>query len=148
MNGAPGLMVVELVLRATNDDILDKMRVMRQVRTDHSYSNVVCVVSGFGDDPRELFDVPEVRGLCRRLMTLGFGSYLDPTTTLAVATPGLTGTWGAFEIWMCGEGKLGPNLAKRMNRDRKYARTVLADWRAMLDQQNAVADAAIGPSPE
>ena len=145
----PGVMVVDLGLDASNDDIRDKMRLMRQARIDRTYSNIVCVVRGFDSDARELFDIPEVRAFCRRLMTLGFASYLDGATTLTGAGPAsLREAWGAFEVWMTAEGKLGANLAKRMNRDRKYANTVLDDWKAMLTQQNAIADAALGSSPE
>lgn len=141
----PALMIVELGLDASNDDIVEKMRTMRQARLDRTCSHVACLIRGFDDDSRELFDIPEVRAFCRRLMTLGFASYLEGATTLAGSAPdSLRQAWGAFEVWMTAEGRFGPNLAKRMNRDRKYAKTVLDEWKAMLGQQNQVADARFG----
>ena len=51
-------------------------------RENRTYSNVVCTVRGFSDDKRNLFEIPEIRAFCRRVVNLGFISYLDFTTTV------------------------------------------------------------------
>ena len=69
------VLFVELGLDATNEDILDQMRVMKKARMDRAYDSVVCSIRGFADDPRELFEIPEVRAFCRRIINLGLISY-------------------------------------------------------------------------
>ena len=66
-------------------------------------SGAVCGVRGFSNNPRELYDIPEVRAFCRRLVTLGFISYLDFSTVFHPDLPSLAKSgWGAAEVWLCG----------------------------------------------
>jgi hypothetical protein len=140
--GPPGheLLVVDLDLDATNEQLLEKMRGMRSARLRNPDVNVVCSVRGFGADPRELREVPEVRAFCRRLTTQGFISYLDVCTTLTPATgPAMDRPfrqwWGAFEVWSCGEGH--KNLAR-------VTAEVMGRFRQALEAANERADAACG----
>jgi hypothetical protein len=141
-DGPPGheLLVVDLGLDATNEQLLEKMWEMRSTRLRNPDVNVVCSFRGFGADPRELREIPEVRAFCRRLTAQGFISYLDACTTLTPATdPALDRPfrqwWGAFEVWSCGEG--------HMNRTRVTAE-VMERFRKALEAANARADAACG----
>lgn len=43
------VLFVELGIEATNDEILDQMRIMKSCREDGSYGRVVCTVRGFSD---------------------------------------------------------------------------------------------------
>lgn len=58
-------------------------------------------ISGYDDDPRELFEIPEVVKFCRRILNLGFMSILEVSTQ----SPELKSedSWGlgfgALEIW-------------------------------------------------
>jgi hypothetical protein len=81
-NMQKNVLFVDLGIDATNDDILDQMRKMKSCRENRTYSNLVCTVRGFSDDKRNLFEIPEVRAFCRRVVNLGFISYLDFTTTV------------------------------------------------------------------
>src|ERR1700722_18915561 len=84
---AEHVLIVDLGLDATNYDLLDQMRVMKRAREERFYPHVVAQIRGFGDDPRELYDIPEVRAFCRRLVNLGFVSYLEVTTLINPKLP-------------------------------------------------------------
>jgi len=101
------MLFVELGIDATNDEILDQMRTMKACREDGSYGHVVCTVRGFSEDKRDLFEIPEVRAFCRRVVNLGIISYLDFTTTFDSTVPAISkDALGAAEVWLCGEGRL------------------------------------------
>jgi len=131
------VLIVNLGLAATNDDILDQMRVMKRGREEKLYQHVVCGLRDFGDDPRELYDIPEARAFCRRLVSLGFISYLDFSTLFAqdLPEPAKAG-WGAAEVWLCGEGRL-----KAKNTLNKV---VLAELERAVMVSNAIAEKALG----
>ena len=135
---ATSVLYVELGTDATNDDILDQMRIMKRARELRRYESVVCTVRGFAGDSRELFDIPEVRAFCRRVYARGFTSYLDFGTVFDPtkrAEP--QGAWGHAEVWMCAEGRMKPvNIGTP---------EVFAEIIAAYEDANAVADAAIGP---
>jgi hypothetical protein len=68
-------------------------------------------ISGFDDDPRELWQIPEATEFMRRLVDLGFISALEVSTTAIELLPiyakgkQLPG-FGALEVWMCGTGRM------------------------------------------
>ena len=132
------ILFVELGIDATNDDILDQMRKMKSCREDRSYSNIVCTVRGFGDDKRNLFEIPEVRAFCRRIVNLGFISYLDFTTTFDSSVPAIAKDgWDAAEVWLCGEGRLRSQMPLTLELVDELKRAVC--------ESNEKADATIGP---
>jgi hypothetical protein len=132
------ILFVELGIDATNDDILDQMRKMKICREDGRYSHVVCTVRGFGDDERRLFEIPEVRAFCRRIVNLGFISYLDFTTTFDSKVPAIAKDgWGAAEVWLCGENCLRAQMP--------LTRELLDELQQAVSESNEKADAAIGP---
>lgn len=134
---AIGLLIVELGIDATNAQIVDKMRVMKQARSESSCKHVVCVVSGFNSDSRELQDIPEVRAFCLRLVNLGFISYLDFTTYLYPSVPAsLRSTWGAAEVWLCGEN--------RLNAKTQVTTDLITEIKAVCLEANRKADATLG----
>lgn len=135
---ADRVLLVDLGIDATNDDIVDQMRVMKRAREERTYENVVCFVRGFGDDPRELFDIPEVRAFCRRVVNLGLISYLDFTTTFHDKSPELAKRgWGAAEVWLCGEGRL--RLENELTPD------ILHELEQAVGESNDKADKVVGP---
>lgn len=143
------VLVMEVFLTDSNEDIIDKMRAMRQARADRFYTNVICTVSGWADDPRELWDIPEVRAFCGRLVTLGFVSYLDYSTTLDPRASAFVRTgFGAAEVWLTAEGRFGPKLGAQMLADARFAEQVLDDIRRAVVSSNGTADAVLGPIPE
>jgi hypothetical protein len=132
------ILFVELGIDASNDDILDQMRTMKACREDGSYSHVVCSVRGFSDDERSLFEIPEVRAFCRRVVNLGFISYLDFTTTFDSSVPAIAKDgWGAAEVWLCSEGRLRSQMP--------LTRELIDELKRVICESNERADAAIGP---
>ena len=132
------ILFVELGIDASNDDILDQMRKMKFCREDRSYSNIVCTVRGFSDDKRHLFEIPEVRAFCRRIVNLGFISYLDFTTTFDSSVPAIAkDAWGAAEVWLCGEGRLRSQMP--------LTEELLNELQQVVCESNEKADGAIGP---
>jgi hypothetical protein len=138
---AEGVMIVELGIRATDGDLLEQMRRMKWTREEGRCDNVVCTIRGFASDPRALYDIAEVRAFCRRLVDLGFISYLDVCTGFNPKVPEIAKHgWGASEVWLCGEGRLAA---------RYRVTPELWDelWQAVLEA-NERADAALGPLKE
>jgi hypothetical protein len=132
------VLFVELGIDATNEDILDQMRIMKRAREDRTYSNVVCLIRGFGDDPRELFEIAEVRAFCRRIVNLGFISYLDFSTFFNPKVPELAKeSWGAAEVWLCSEG--------RIKALKSLTKEILHEVQQAILESNGKADAALGP---
>lgn len=128
------LVIVPVALDMANDELLDLMRGMkhsREIRCEH----VVCLISGFGDDKREMYLIPEARAFCKRLVDQGFISYLDYATS--IVDDGTAGSWGAFEVWVCSKGKYGGKG------------TDVTDWLVefnnVLGESNSKADALLGP---
>jgi hypothetical protein len=135
---AGSVLFVDLGLDASNDDILDQMRILKRAREERCYKAIVCLVRGFDDDPRELFDIPEVRAFCRRIVNLGFISYLDFTTFFDPEMPEeAKKAWGAAEVWLCSEGrlKLKNTLMKKL----------LDELEQVVRESNGRADKAVGP---
>ncbi len=132
------VLFVELGIDATNDDILAQMKTMKACREDGSYGHVVCTVRGFDDDKRHLFEIPKVRAFCRRVVNLGFVSYLDFTTTFDETVPAIAKDgWGAAEVWLCGEGRLRSQMP--------LTEELIDELKLVVRKSNEKADAAIGP---
>lgn len=140
MKQNPTVFLANLHLSATNDDLIDMMRKMKAAR-ESGWDSVICSIDGFGDDPRELWQIVEVRAFCRRLITLGFVSYLDvlagmhpDPSTPNVIRMGL----GAGEVWLISEGfdisaqmfTLTPEMVEELTR--------------VMDAANTAADAKLG----
>ena len=133
------VLFVELGINATDGDILDQMRIMKRAREERSYDNVVCAIRGYDDDHRELYDIPEVRSFCRRLLSFGFISYLDFSTRPGSQTPPIARRcWGATEVWQCGKG--------RMKARNVVTVKTMSAFDDALAESNRKADAALGPT--
>jgi hypothetical protein len=135
---AGSVLFVDLGLDASNDDILDQMRILKRAREERCYKAIVCLIRGFDDDPRELFDIPEVRAFCRRIVNLGLISYLDFTTIFDPKMPEeAKKAWGAAEVWLCGEG--------RLNWKNTLTQKLLDELEQVVTGSNGRADKAVGP---
>jgi len=132
------VLFVDLGIDATNDDIVVQMPKMKACREDGSYGHVVCTVRGFSEDNRDLFEIPEVRAFCRRVVNRGFISYLDFTTTFDSTVPPIAkDAWGAAEVWLCGEGRLRKQMPLTLE--------LVAELQEVVCESNGKADAVIGP---
>ncbi len=123
----------------TNDMLVEKMRYLKSVREAGLSEHVVATVRGFNRDRRELYEIPEVQAFCRRLVDLGFISFLDPIVGLNSALPAeARQAWGAYEVWLCGRGRLTRRL--QLN-----GRTLAKELEEILTASNAKAEATVGP---
>lgn len=138
------ILVVELKLDFSNEDILDKMRLMKEARENNTYTHIVANIQIPKDDGRAAYDIPEVRAFCRRLVNLGLIFYLESSILIA-STFNLPGEakrgWGAYEIWLCGEGRLTKHV--RFSSDNMDS--VWADIDRILIEAQVKSAAAIGP---
>jgi hypothetical protein len=138
------ILVVELKLSHTNEELLDKMRFMKKAREEGTYTHIVANIRFPKDDGRDPYDLPEVRAFCRRVVSLGFIFFLESSIIIA-STFNLPGEakkgWGAYEIWLCGEGRLTRHL--RFSDDNIDA--VWADIDRILAEAQAKSNATIGP---
>ncbi len=83
---------------------MQQMARFRNMIGDEGNLRCVCTIAGYGDDPRELYEIPEVQELCKRLIKIGYISLLDtmPNVDLpnSPAIPVEYGRpWGALEVW-------------------------------------------------
>ena len=135
---AEKVLLVELGIDASNNDIIDQMRIMKRARQEGLYDNVICTIRGFDDDRRELYDIPEVRAFCRRLVNLAFISYLDFVTTIVADAPEVVKKgWGAAEVWLCGEG--------RFSTGAEWTIELIGEIEQAVGESNVKADALLGP---
>ncbi len=132
-----GCVLITLGLDMTNEELLDLMLGMKLSR-ENGAANVVCFISGFNHDKRELFDIPEVRAFCRRLVDQAFISYLDFCTNY----PGseFRNSLGALEIWLTAEGHMGLHTELTLE--------MLDEAKEVLLKSNAKADSIFGPFKE
>lgn len=130
---------MQLELEESNEAILERMRIAKIYREKDNVEHIICSINGFDLDKRELYEIPEVRAFCRRLVSLGFISYLDSHTTLQGATKDfevVSMSLGAFEIWKIVEN--------RINKDGEFNWEEYQEFFTALKQSNAVADSKIG----
>lgn len=130
---------VTLTIGLSNDEVIGLMRSMKSVRENRPGTQVVCSITGFGSDPRDLWAIPEVRAFCRRLVTLGFPSYLEAYTALSPESRGtpIELALGAAEVWLIGEG--------RFRSPMPVERELIDEIRESIGRANAAADALLGP---
>ncbi len=131
------LLVIGMALDETNEEVIDYIRTMKTAR-ENGVKQVVCLIDGFNDDSRPLYAIPEARALCRRLVNLGFISYLNVTTAVdgIGVEPCLKNAWGALEIYLCGEGKMGSKVELTTEEFKKFTDA--------LDVANEKANQAVG----
>jgi hypothetical protein len=130
----PTTMVVELWIGMSNEQLLEQMRLMKQARERGEVANVVCVITGFGDDSRDLWDIAEVRGFCRRLIGQGFISYLDMGTMFPGCPEAVQGTMGAAEVLLFSTGRSKADML-----------VLLHETEEALRVANDKADSVLGP---
>lgn len=132
------VLLVELGIDASNNDIIDQMRIMKRVRTEGPYEFIICAIRGFDDDSRELYEIPEVRAFCRRIVNLGFISYLEFSTSISPNLPETVKKgWGATEVWLCSEG--------RLHKPIEVTKELLEELKQAIIASNTRADAQVGP---
>ncbi len=136
------LVIVAPYVGASNADILAMMQAMKVARESGGVAHVVCFIDGFDEDERDLHEIPEARAFCRRLVDLGFVSWLDFQTTMPAtkAQKDCESSLGAFEVWLLAEG--------RMKNGMEITPALLDEAYEAVLCSNEISDAAIGPFVE
>ena len=127
------LAIIALHATESNEEILDQMRKCRALR-ESGVDNIVCFIDGHNQDTRELWEIPEARAFCKRLVDLGFISYLDYWTT---GDKKLCVAMGAVEVIAIAESKGVKPVFTAVDLMTRFKDVVLLS--------NERADAAIGP---
>lgn len=70
------LHIVEVGLNATDADLVEQMRYMDD-RRQAGFKHVGCLVRGYEEDPRPLYEIPKVVAFCKKLVRIGFIAGLD-----------------------------------------------------------------------
>lgn len=108
----------------TNADIEEYMRQLFNAGRYPTY----CTISGFDDDPRDLWEIPEAADLMKRLWDVGFACLLHGNVP---GTPGyFQGFFGAMQLWACWKG-----IANREVTDEEKFEFV-ADYTRMCERGN------------
>jgi hypothetical protein len=101
------LLVVPTTLDQSDEEMIAQIRAVMEHCHRHPCA-VVTTVDGYDDDPRELWEIPEVGAHLRRLVDFGFVAILLRSST--VRELGAPSHWvdcpafGAFEVWAHGLG--------------------------------------------
>ena len=133
------LWIMRLSLDLSNDEIIDMMKAMKLAREKQACQEIVCFIEGFDGDRRQLFDIPEVIAFCRRLVNLGFTSWL----TFQTSVPGtseyesLNGSLGSLEVWLISE--------RLIKQEMEITKALFEKCVYENGKANEVSDRLIGP---
>jgi hypothetical protein len=129
----PEIICCDLAARKDNDWIIERMRFLQAARFNGT-KHVVCCISGYDEDPRFLFHIPEARAFMVRLIALGFMSVLDVSSMLPKdVSPAVSAGLGALELWTYSQGRGHVTGADR------------EPFSAALLESNRVCESHIGP---
>jgi len=130
------LMCLSLTADMTDAEIKESMQNMIPVCTAKGQGFCLSI-SGYDEDRRELWQIPEAIGFMKRLCDLGFISTLEVSTTCSdllreeykiKKLPG----FGALEVWMCATNRMGngKNDLDRATMDKFYEALRISNKRA------------------
>jgi hypothetical protein len=111
------LMLVGTALEQSDEELIAQIRAVMEHCRRHP-CHVVTGVWGYDDDPRKLWEIPEVGAHLRRLVDFGFIAILVRSTM--VRELGAPAHWvdcpafGAFEVWALGLGLFAGGGSFRM----------------------------------
>lgn len=106
------LILLSLEIGMPETQIIKAMRGMRKLRQKIPEDlSIVAGIHGYGSDPRELWEIPEVRTFAVKLVELGFIAYLDPMPT---DLTGPSRPFTAIDIWLLSQGRLEPEVTVDM----------------------------------
>ena len=96
-------------------------------------------VDGYGDDPRDLWDIPEAVNFAKKLFAMGVCSVLTISTYLDPQWGGSSGgkPFGAFEVWLLAKEEMGKTI------EHPQLVKLFEDFKVDLLKSNAVAAAMV-----
>jgi hypothetical protein len=136
VNGTP---VAHIEATLTDSGIDNLIRAtLPQVMKEQKYW--VCAIAGYENDERELYEVPEVRAFCRRLVERGFIASMRPTTQFFQDDhPELKRFLGGIEVWAIAENHMDSNGGFSLTKD------MFEEWHGLLKEAEERAVALVMP---
>lgn len=102
------IMICSIQKDDTDETLRNKMIEMESLLSSGlCKTGFLLTISGYENDSRELWQIPEVRKLTKRLVKIGFISLLEFATHLKSMIdpdPLYKSTLGAFEVWAISKG--------------------------------------------
>jgi hypothetical protein len=103
------LIFVQTSLDQSDEELIAEIRAVMEYSRRHP-AGAMMIIQGFEDDPRELWEIPEVQAHLRRLVDFGFIAILARSTGVReLGVPDYLADcpgFGAFEVWAHGRGLL------------------------------------------
>jgi hypothetical protein len=97
------IMQVDIVM--TDAEIIAQMRKMQRWRDENKRPAIFCTVNGFDDDPRELYEIPEVVAFAGKLVGMGYHTLLDMQHPEDLPLqPGAP--YDGLSVWLLSTGRL------------------------------------------
>jgi hypothetical protein len=107
------LLYCSVTVDMTDDEIKEMIHKMYR-RVDEVGHGFLFTVAGYNNDPRELWEIPEVIAFFKRLIDIGFLSVLEPVAQ--IADPGGP-AFGALEVWMVATGQINEKKDHEITRE-------------------------------
>ena len=132
------LLCIAVANDESDEGILSHMRTMKAARETHSWKHIRCLITGYDADPRELWDIPEVAELCKRLVAMGFISYLDFGNFPGIESVANNMALGAAEVILIARGRMRGGY---IFWTREFTEELFGAWA----ESNTEADSRVGP---
>lgn len=127
------LKIVAVETHQTNEELQDMACKLSKLVDGEGF---FLTISGYDDDPRELWEIPEAIDLCQRIVKTSLVSVLEASSQIKelmparfrdidAPGPGL----GAFEVWIFGQEKMKHGGAA-------FSRDEMKDFYNMLSEAN------------
>lgn len=131
-------MIVQLNAVESKDELV-QMMVELYPKAIEANQGFHLTIGGYDDDPRELYEIPEVIEFFKLLVEIGFLSTLTVSTHLELEgeTPDRLGI-GALEVWLMANGHLTKGI-------REIDFTKFENFMSFLNESNIVCHNNIAP---
>ncbi len=102
------ILLCQIQKNETDESLRKRMIEMENILSKNSFkTGFILTIDGYDRDSRELWEIPEVRTLTKRIVKIGLISLLDVSTTWRRnEDPIYHMTFGALEMWAISKGFL------------------------------------------
>lgn len=102
------ILICQIQKNETDESLRKRMIEMENILSKNSVkTGFILTIDGYGSDSRELWEIPEVQTLTKRIVKMGLISLLDVSTTWRRnEDPIYCMTFGALEMWAISKGFL------------------------------------------
>ena len=129
-------LIATISRNATARDLNDQAKILKEHR-ENGVASIYLIFGGYDDDPREVWQIPQVQTICKRLEEIGYTSYLDIAGFLHPIEAKKTNGFGAMEVFLCADG--------RITNPMMITRPIFSEAVRRQGESNVRADANFGP---